>query len=683
MMTSLSSARSHVPVMPYTETASVPHASLKTSNARDSAQPSAPSSDTSLSNAETLRLFSQFLDVKFDQRFAAFKCDLEDKEATTQSQLKKLKTETKVANSFTFKGNKVQYELNISLHDLVDSAIKNTSKGNLSAAISELESVKTLITKRNKLIRFADKSPAGWEAVEEYESDELAEDSEDEKKLRSAERRALAKIREKKRRISSARPSYTSTRQPSNEVSSPGSSNTFPVNQQLFRGQSFRECRPQPSDKYSVAGREVIGQIQLPAPAALEELLQSLQEARPQTDNKHKVTLQRLGKDEYNLLNLVTCLNDFDPVELVKNSVDAPDLSGDVIRPEYQEGVPIVKVKGSLKRNVAFWEHIGASRFIRDTIVFGYKIPFIYNPPAASFGNNRSAIQHSEFVEQAISDLLVAASVVECGCVPTVVNPLSVSIQANDASATGYAAFIAIDYTLVSHINWDSLQMNQRSTWRELHCVSFALKSFAHLLSGCDVKWFTDNQAVPSIVHSGSMKEHLHILALDIFHTAKDNKIDIEVEWIPRTQNGRADYLSKILDYEDWTVKDCYFHAVTSVWGPCSVDCFASYKNCKVPRFYSKYFNPDSLVVSSLAFSWKIAHLKDSELRKLVADLPLRTIESKAPSTTDRYSRALQKFREWSSPHNEVVCQPSDEISIALYLESLIQGVSPYSSLPY
>ena len=81
------------------------------------------------------------------------------------------------------------------------------------------------------------------------------------------------------------------------------------------------------------------------------------------------------------------------------------------------------------------------------------------------------------------------------------------------------------------------------------------------------------------------------------------------------------------------------------------------------------------------AFALKIAHLKDPELRKLAADLPLRTIEAKAPSTTDRYSRAFQKFREWSSPYNEVVCLPSDEISVALYLESLIQGGSPYSSL--
>ena len=123
------------------ETASVPQASLETNNTGDSAQPSALSSDTSLSNAETLQLFSQLLDVKFDQKFAAFKRDLEDKEAATQSQLKKLKTESKASNSFTFKGNKVQYELNISLHDLVDGAInyKNISKGNLSAAISELE----------------------------------------------------------------------------------------------------------------------------------------------------------------------------------------------------------------------------------------------------------------------------------------------------------------------------------------------------------------------------------------------------------------------------------------------------------------------------------------------------------------------------------------------------------------
>ena len=71
----------------------------------------------------------------------------------------------------------------------------------------------------------------------------------------SAERRALAKIREKKRRNSSARPNYKSTRQPSDVVSSAGPSNTLAVNQQLFPGQSFRQRRPQPSDKCFSCGQ--------------------------------------------------------------------------------------------------------------------------------------------------------------------------------------------------------------------------------------------------------------------------------------------------------------------------------------------------------------------------------------------------------------------------------------------
>ena len=75
---------------------------------------------------------------------------------------------------------------------------------------------------------------------------------------------------------------------------------------------------------------------------------------------------------------------------------------------------PTVKVKGNLKLNVAFWEHIGASSFILDTILDGLKIPFIYTPPSPHFFTNRSTIQYSDFVEHAISDLLATGSEIEC-----------------------------------------------------------------------------------------------------------------------------------------------------------------------------------------------------------------------------------------------------------------------------
>ena len=81
------------------------------------------------------------------------------------------------------------------------------------------------------------------------------------------------------------------------------------------------------------------------------------------------------------------------------------------------------------------------------------------------------------------------------------------------------------------------------------------------------------------------------------------------------------------------------------------------------------------------AFASKVTHLRDPELRKLAEGLPLRAAIAKVPSTTERYSRAFQKFREWSACFEEVVCLPSDELSVALHLEFLLQQSFPYSAL--
>ena len=60
----------------------------------------------------------------------------------------------------------------------------------------------------------------------------------------------------------------------------------------------------------------------------------------------------------------------------------------------------------------------------------GYKIPFVTIPPSTKIRNNRSAIDHSEFVEEAISDLLKSSLIVKCKEMPHVVNPLTVSVNA-------------------------------------------------------------------------------------------------------------------------------------------------------------------------------------------------------------------------------------------------------------
>ena len=56
------------------------------------------------------------------------------------------------------------------------------------------------------------------------------------------------------------------------------------------------------------------------------------------------------------------------------------------------------------------------------------------------------------------------------------------------------------------------------------------------------------------------------------------------MEWIPRSDNEVADYLSKTVDFDDWGVKDSYFHSLNSIWVPFTVDCLANSVNAKVPR---------------------------------------------------------------------------------------------------
>ena len=58
-------------------------------------------------------------------------------------------------------------------------------------------------------------------------------------------------------------------------------------------------------------------------------------------------------------------------------------------------------------------------------------MPFLQIPSGFTSRNKRSALDHSEFVNEAILELLHSARVMELNKPPYVVNPLSVSLQLN------------------------------------------------------------------------------------------------------------------------------------------------------------------------------------------------------------------------------------------------------------
>ena len=75
---------------------------------------------------------------------------------------------------------------------------------------------------------------------------------------------------------------------------------------------------------------------------------------------------------------------------------------------------------------------------------------------------------------------------------------------------------------------------------------------------------YTDNQNVESIILSGSRKA----LALRVFQVCLKFRISVEVKWIPRDLNTRADAISKLIDHDDYTINDAIFQRIDHLWGP-------------------------------------------------------------------------------------------------------------------
>ena len=144
------------------------------------------------------------------------------------------------------------------------------------------------------------------------------------------------------------------------------------------------------------------------------------------------------------------------------------------------------------------------------------------------------------------------ACLADYNCQPIWHSPSVVRVVYSDASDTGYGGYVVEHGSCVAYGQWSEHEALQSSTWRELTAVLRVLMAVAAKLMNFRVRWFTDNQNVARILLVGSKKPLLQAIALEVFSLSVQYQIRLEPEWIPRDLNEKADYLSRIIDYDDW-----------------------------------------------------------------------------------------------------------------------------------
>ena len=184
--------------------------------------------------------------------------------------------------------------------------------------------------------------------------------------------------------------------------------------------------------------------------------------------------------------------------------------------------------------------------------------------------------------------------------------PSIIKVVSSDASDSGCGAVCSVS-GLISARLFSPEERLSHSTKRELLGGLHALESFLPVIQQSFVKLRLDNQSSARIIDSGSMKEDLHAIAIDIFELCFKNGIELELEWIPRECNEAADLASRtanIVDIDDWQITPAFFSILNNMWGPLSIDAFANSHNKNLDRFYSFFHSPGCEGVNAFAYDW-------------------------------------------------------------------------------
>ncbi len=295
----------------------------------------------------------------------------------------------------------------------------------MNKARQTIKEGRQLLEERQKMIRLADRSDYGWELVSEYEADELADDSDDEKRITTAEKAAEQRLIKKRK---------TSANQRGRTASVKWSRDSPPVWRAAppIRGSGIMPVTTDRTGLLSNVG------ARMPRPAgpcfSCGEFghIRSSCSKIGSSSASHGVGTSRTlyplcsSNSSQLLISEVNTVGGGEEVVLVDpvRWWEAEGKGLKVANAEYGS------VKGRLHNHLDYWESVvQAPAPIISIVKQGYILPFVTVPENKMLSNQSSVYMHEEFVTQAVLELVQNRCVRVLHDPPKVCSPLLVVVN--------------------------------------------------------------------------------------------------------------------------------------------------------------------------------------------------------------------------------------------------------------
>ena len=184
--------------------------------------------------------------------------------------------------------------------------------------------------------------------------------------------------------------------------------------------------------------------------------------------------------------------------------------------------------------------------------------------------------------------------------------PTSATLS-TDSSDYAWGATLKVDdesepKLLLARGFWPTRSRANHINVKELAAIRMAITTWAAKLIGRRINLITDSLVVAAVVTKlTTSSEALMTELRQLNYLLECRDLVLQPKWICSAANKIPDWLSRLRQREDWRLHPRIFRQLDLMWGPHTVDRFATLENRQLERFNSEFWEPNTEGVDCFA----------------------------------------------------------------------------------